>query len=217
MTPTATSADKVDDNFFESQDKKNSTGCLVINWHKENFSNGTKWKGGFRFLWSLQNGKGDKGFIIFAVATPASGSKFKWTGNFYALEKTTDSNEWKVAKKLSIADEGKDKEVDANDKFPKSKTMQPQYWGYLSDLSSDLGKLCSNGDCQGDKTTIDFEGYWTWQNDKGSEGVGDWMENLETWWKETFTESKGKIKELVKDIQGKWIERVWYGIDKTVK
>lgn len=50
MTPADASANKVDDNFFESQEKKNSTGCLVINWNKENFSNGTKWKGGFRFL-----------------------------------------------------------------------------------------------------------------------------------------------------------------------
>lgn len=58
-----------------------------------------------------------------------------------------------------MADEGKDKEIDAKDKFPKSKIMKPQYWGYLSDLSSDLGKLCSNEDCKGDKTTIDFEGY----------------------------------------------------------
>lgn len=52
------------------------------------------------------------------------GNKVKWTGNAYSLEKNgTDA--WKVSKKISIAESGK--EVDVNGKFPKAKKIKPSY------------------------------------------------------------------------------------------
>lgn len=217
MNASDSSADsKLDNQVLGGDDKSNAKGCLVVNWNKEIFGQGKdeKWKGGFRFLWAIKNEKNNKGLIIFADAQVVQGGKVKWNGNTYVLEKK-DANEWKVSKKISIANGGK--EVEVNGKFPKAKQVKPPYWGFLSEPSGDISKFCDNGSCKESEKNPDknFEGYWTWDgDDKSNEKIGDWMENLETWWKETFGEDKGKIKDVLQDVKGKWTDRVWYGVDK---
>lgn len=218
MTSSDTSSEaKLDGTVLGNDNKKDTEGCLVVNWNKENFVSGNdvKWKGGFRFLWSIKNSKNNKGLVVFAVGDPVKGGKVKWTGDAYSLEKNgTDA--WKVSKKISIESSGK--EVDANGKFPKAKKIKPSYWGFLDEPSGDMSKFCDNGSCTGKPTKPDtsFRGYWTWKgdNENNSENLEEWMENLESWWKETFGETNGKIKDMVKDMKGKWTEQIWYGIDK---
>lgn len=56
---SSTDTSNIDGTFLgnSESDKKNSEGCLVINWNKEKYGSGDsqKWKGDFRLLWSVKN------------------------------------------------------------------------------------------------------------------------------------------------------------------
>lgn len=217
-----TDNNKIEGTFFGSgeKDKKNSEGCLVINWNKENYveGNNQKWRGDFRLLWAVRNKNetSDKGFIMFATASPSQNSKLKWNGNVYALEKKTKEDKWTIQNATKI----QDKEVEFKDKFPTPKLKTQAFWGFVS-AEDDISKSCADNNCSGTSQKPDsfLQGYWTWkagEGDLGTQKLGEWTDKLEEWWKNTFGEDKWKMQEVVKDMTGKWIKKVWHvnGIDK---
>lgn len=192
-------------------------GCLAIRWDKRRGAkeeNKDKWRGNFVFLWTFA--RGNKGFLIYFTADtpeppPSNGAKMKVNAMAYVLEKDESKRTWSVSK----GKEKIEKELEL-DKIPKIEIELLEDEGKERQFAKDgedLSKLCSKEDCPDKRLLPDefFNGWWVWEKEtkeKEPKTTPDkWSTNLSEWWKEIHEESKWKMEDVLKGINGKWKAR----------
>lgn len=195
--------------FGSTGENKDVRSCLVINWDKwkGTGNNSNKWRGNFRFLWSLA--KGSKGFVVYATANTSdttTDKKFKVKGIRYLLEENTTTKKWEIKKGKRIDSE---KDLEAS-KLPKPdenlhEIKKDSQWNFAKD-DANLDNLCNKTDCAGDKSSESLKGYWIFHTSQEKQTTADkWTSNLSDWWKLIFEEdSNWNMTTVLANIKGEW-------------